>query len=269
MVLVKGWLYKDSLKPVAELDGSGAIIAEFVYGSKYNVPDYVVKGGVSYRIISDHLGSPRLVINSVTGAVVSKLEYDEFGNVLEDSSAGFTPFGFAGGLYDSDTGLVRFGARDYEPLVGRWIRKDPIRFGGHDSNLFSYVFNDPVNLNDPYGLLVINNSSSPIVVKPEVSGKPLEVLPPGERYEGKQDGLYTGDGRVYKSVDDIDVIYNKDGSVNTRVSPDSINPFITTAEQIILGGWKDNDWLKEKGWPSQDEAKRMLDEWLGNASFCP
>ena len=38
--------------------------------------------------------------------------------------------GFAGGLYDPDTGLVRFGARDYDAVVGRWITKDPISFGG-------------------------------------------------------------------------------------------------------------------------------------------
>ena len=39
--------------------------------------------------------------------------------------------------------LVRFGARDYDPVVGRWISKDPIRFGGGQANLFVYVNNDP------------------------------------------------------------------------------------------------------------------------------
>ena len=50
--------------PVAELDGSGDLVSRFVYASKGNVPDYMVKGGVTCRIISDHLGSPRLVINT-------------------------------------------------------------------------------------------------------------------------------------------------------------------------------------------------------------
>lgn len=31
------------------------------------------------------------------------------------------------GLYDSDTGLVRFGARDYDSMVGRWTARDPVR----------------------------------------------------------------------------------------------------------------------------------------------
>jgi len=79
------------------------------------------------------------------------LRYDEFGVVLENTNPGFQPFGFAGGLYDTDTGLVRFGARDYDPHTGRWTSKDPIRFGGGDSNLYGYVLGDPVNFIDPTG----------------------------------------------------------------------------------------------------------------------
>ncbi len=36
--LVQGFLYKDQLNPVAELDGSGNVEARFVYGAKPNVP---------------------------------------------------------------------------------------------------------------------------------------------------------------------------------------------------------------------------------------
>ncbi len=57
-------------------------------------------------------------------------------------------FGFAGGIYDQHTGLVRFGARDYDPQIGRWAVKDPIRFGGGDGNLFAYVGGDPINFID-------------------------------------------------------------------------------------------------------------------------
>jgi RHS repeat-associated protein len=56
-----------------------------------------------------------LIVNVATGSVVEEIDYDEFGNVTNDTAGGLTPFGFAGGLYDRDTGFVRFGARDYDP----------------------------------------------------------------------------------------------------------------------------------------------------------
>src|SRR5712691_240503 len=150
--LVQGFLYKDALRPVAELDGSGAVVARFIYGAKANVPGYMEKNGATYRILSDHLGSPRLVVDATTGAVVQRLDYDAFGQMLMDTNPGFQPFGFAGGLYDQHTKLTRFGARDYDPAIGRWTVKDPILFSGGDTNLYGYVFNDPINFIDPWGL---------------------------------------------------------------------------------------------------------------------
>ncbi len=63
-VLEQGFLYKDQLNPVAELDGAGNVVSRFIYTSRANVPDYMVKGGNTYRIISDHLGSPQLIKGS-------------------------------------------------------------------------------------------------------------------------------------------------------------------------------------------------------------
>ena len=126
-------------------------MARYVFGSKRNVPDYFTTSAGTFRILSDHLGSPRLVVNTSNGAVVEEIDYDEFGNVTNDTSPGLTPFGFAGGLYDKDTGLVRFGARDYDATVGRWTAKDPIRFGGGLVNLYGYVGNDPINHMDADG----------------------------------------------------------------------------------------------------------------------
>jgi len=74
----------------------------------------------TYRILTDHLGSPRLVADIDTGAIAQSIDYDRSCLVIEDTNPGFQPFGFAGGLYDPDTGLVRFGARDYDPFTGRW-----------------------------------------------------------------------------------------------------------------------------------------------------
>jgi len=149
--LTQGFLYSGQLAPLVELDGSGAIVSRFIYATHSNVPDFMVKGGETYRILTDHLGSPRLVINTSSGTIVQRMDYDAWGNVTQDTNPGFHPFGFAGGLYDRDSGLVRFGTRDYDPQVGRWTAKDPISFEGGDSNLYAYVGSNPVNLVDPEG----------------------------------------------------------------------------------------------------------------------
>src|SRR5690606_36126961 len=128
--LVKQWLWADQLRIAAELDGSGNLVSRFVYGQKATTPELVIQGSTVYRVIADHLGSVRAVVNiddPADGPV--RLEYEVFGSV-SGTGVGFAPQGFAGGLYDADTRLVRFGARDYDPVFGRWTAKDPTRFAG-------------------------------------------------------------------------------------------------------------------------------------------
>ena len=108
--------------------------------------------GSVYYFGYDQVGSLRVVIDSA-GNTVKRIDYDSFGNILNDSNPSFSvPFGFAGGLHDRSTGQVRFGARDYDPATGKWTAKDPIDFGGGDLNLLGYTGQDPVNWVDPWGL---------------------------------------------------------------------------------------------------------------------
>ncbi len=155
-VLVQAFLYQDQLNPVVELDGAGNVVSRFVYADQPNVPAYMIREGATFRILSDHLGSPRLVINADDGTITQRIDYDVWGNIISDTNPGFQPFGFAGGLHDPHTGLVRFGARDYDPRTARWTTRDPIGFSGGDTNLFAYVSNDPVNFIDPDGELLVN-----------------------------------------------------------------------------------------------------------------
>ena len=150
--LTEGFLYDGQLEPVAELDGSGNIVEQFVYGTRPNVPDYILTAGQAYRVISNQVGSPVLIVNASTGAIAEQISYDAWGNITADSNPGFQPFGFAGGLYDPDTGFVHFGARDYDPLTGRWMSKDPVLFDGNETSLYGYAGNDPINLFDSTGL---------------------------------------------------------------------------------------------------------------------
>jgi RHS repeat-associated protein len=150
--LTKAFLYQDGNRIAAELDAAGNLATLFVYGDRTLTPLYMVNGGANYRIVTDPLGTPRLVVNSLTGDIIQRIDYDPFGKVTSDSNPGFQPFGFAGGLYDPDTGLVRFGARDYDADAGRWTAKDPTLFAGGSVNLYVYAGNDPVNHSDHRGM---------------------------------------------------------------------------------------------------------------------
>jgi len=106
---------------------------------------------------SNGFAHPWKLAVDASGNLLKRVEYDSFGNLIADTNPSFeVPFGFAGGLHDRDTGLVRFGYRDYDPDVGRWTAKDPILFAGGDPDLYGYCLNDPVNWVDPEGLIGVD-----------------------------------------------------------------------------------------------------------------
>jgi RHS repeat-associated protein len=92
---------------------------------------------------------------------MGKLAYQLWGLVVKDTNPGFQPFGFAGGLYDPQTKLVRFGARDYDPTLGRWTAKDPAGFPDVSvcgfANAFVYSCQQPVDRADYLGLLIVHD----------------------------------------------------------------------------------------------------------------
>src|SRR5690606_35949055 len=95
--LVQGFVYLNQLEPVAELDGQGNVIASFIYADRGHVPSLMLKGGRTYRIVSDHLGSVRLVVDVDTGDIVQRIDYDAWGNVAVDTNPASQPFAYAGG----------------------------------------------------------------------------------------------------------------------------------------------------------------------------
>lgn len=237
-VLVQGFLYQDHLNPVAELDGSGNVVARFIYGSRINVPDYMVKGGVTYRIVSDHLGSPRIVIDTTTGKVVQKMDFDAYGSLIADTNIGFQPFGFSGGIYDQQVRLIRFGVRDYETEIGRWTRKDPILFLSDSVNLYSYASNNPVSRIDPEGAKVrfANNELRDAWYR----GKEADfwIFDLMDRLE--RDPNVDLEVRRPRTVRDQDVSCRGGGAVNlSRITPNIVGDIYRMRAEIIVNqNWR-------------------------------
>jgi len=149
--VVEKYLWQGLTRLLVVYDGSDTLLMRFEYADG-RMPVAMSKGGFAYYLTYDQVGSLRVVAD-VFGSVVKGIEYDSFGNIINDTNPSFIiPFGFAGGLHDRDTNLVRFGFRDYDPDVGRWTAKDPIFFAGGDMDLYGYCLNDPVNWVDPWGL---------------------------------------------------------------------------------------------------------------------
>ncbi len=148
------WLDKTTL--LATYDASDNLKQRFEY-SLGNTPSKFTQGGQTYYIVTDHLGSPRAITNA-SGNVLKAIKYDAWGN---QTVAGGTnpdleiPFGFVGGFHDRDTGLIRFGYRDYDPTTGRWTARDPIGLEA-GPNVYAYVANNPISYIDLSGLELRN-----------------------------------------------------------------------------------------------------------------
>jgi RHS repeat-associated protein len=175
--IIEKYLWQGLTRLLAVYDSSDTLLMRFEYADD-RMPMAMISSGSIYYLTYDQVGSLRIVADAA-GNVVKRIEYDSFGNIINDSDVGFTvPFGFAGGLQDKDTGLVRFGYRDYDPDVGRWTAKDPIGFAGGDTDLYGYVLNDPVNWVDPLGFFRVPPFGDPIGYNTDYGGPGSWSPPP-------------------------------------------------------------------------------------------
>lgn len=119
----------------------------------------IQKDGVRYFVGTDTVGTPHAIFDS-SGAVVREIERGAFGEILTDSAPNFVSWvGFASGIEDPLTGLIRFGFRDYHPLLGRFTAMDPAGFGGSPTNLYMYAANNPAQFSDPTGLICVGGTA--------------------------------------------------------------------------------------------------------------
>jgi RHS repeat-associated protein len=111
-------------------------------------------GATSYRVSYDANGNVSELIDSA-GTIAAHYEYDSFGNVVvaNGSYAAANPWRFSTKPVDLETGYSYYGYRFYNPVVGRWINRDPIGEEG-GMNLYGFAGNDSVNKVDPLGHLV-------------------------------------------------------------------------------------------------------------------
>lgn len=150
--MIEAYMWLDLLRLGGFYDGEH--LHEFLYEEESRTP-YAMRrdDGAEALLYYDQIGSLRVVADT-NGSVIKEILYDPFGSVINDTNPNlFIPIGFGGGLHDRDIGFIRFGWRDYDPNTARWTSPDPMGDAGGDNDWYGYCLDDPVNGNDPLGLV--------------------------------------------------------------------------------------------------------------------
>ncbi len=144
----------DGKKILEERDGAGAVAHEYTstldeYGDLLS--DYDGAATAAYQF--DALGSTAALLNE-SASVTDRYVYRAFGEIASHTGTADTPFTFVGKQsyqHDSELDLYFATSRHLDPVTGRWLSQDPIRWQAGDENLYRYVRNNPASAVDPSG----------------------------------------------------------------------------------------------------------------------
>ncbi len=139
-----------------EKDSSGKI-TKYIFAGSNRVASVTTntvipaQAGI-YYYHSDHLGSSN-VITDKDGNLTQYCEYTPYGGLARNEGVDVAKHKFTGKELDN-TGLYFYGARYYDPEIGRFITADTIvqdPFNPQTFNRYSYCGNNPINYVDPSG----------------------------------------------------------------------------------------------------------------------
>ncbi|PON25442.1 hypothetical protein TGAM01_v205736 [Trichoderma gamsii] len=190
-------------------DGSSDLVVSDEFSIHSQPDDNLVLGSVSRRYESVEAISPfegsRLIdikctdtkgnvthtFNGQDVSICETPEYDDFGLLNSDTVEGNTNSTYEGNYFGKATGLVNFGGRWYDPLVGRFTTPDDIlnidsliRTDG--LNRYAFENNDPINNCDPTGHWSLSSIAGPPVVG---AGAPLVAAAVGALGAGGAAGI--------------------------------------------------------------------------------
>ncbi len=141
----------DGYKLIAEFDAmnNDALLANYLWQPVgLDVPLRATIDGDACYFIAD--GNKNIIaLKDATGATTDDYTYTPFGAVTT-SGATDNPFRFSSEYHDTESDLVYYNYRYYNPTLGRWTKRDPIGEDG-GSNLYGFINNDTLNDNDQGG----------------------------------------------------------------------------------------------------------------------
>jgi len=144
--------YDQNQQVIAEVDGNNNTIANYVRGDRLLVKKDVASSKDYFYLYNGHGDVIQIV--DASGKVVNSYNYDEWGNINQQTEGITNIFKYTGEVYDNETGLYYLRARYYDQSMGRFINEDTYE-GQIDNplslNLYTYVHNNPLIYTDPTG----------------------------------------------------------------------------------------------------------------------
>lgn len=143
---------------------NGAVNTKYAGAYEYNQGNYltriatdegqvnVTNNGNDFALeyyLKDHLGNIRQVMNE-SGTMVQETEYYPFGLAIP-RTAGTNKYLYNGKEKQPETNWLDYGARMYDPTIGRWMVVDPLAERFYAWSPYNYTFNNPIRLIDPTG----------------------------------------------------------------------------------------------------------------------
>jgi RHS repeat-associated protein len=148
-VSVKTFVWRGN-RILEERDGTGATVTKRFF----NEGEQRIGGSDAgnYYYSRDHLGSIREVTDS-SGRVKTVYDYDPYGKRVVLTGTMTVDFGYTGHYFHAPSGLNLTRYRAYNPELGRWISRDPLKDAEmtEGPNLYEYAGNNPINVIDPDG----------------------------------------------------------------------------------------------------------------------
>jgi RHS repeat-associated protein len=236
----------DGNNVVSEI-GGGAVATSYLRSLKIDEV-FVRQSSSNEYYHTDALGST-LQLTDDAGNITSFYTYETSGETIV-SGMSANPFQYSGRENDL-TGLYYYRARYYAPLLQRFISEDPIRYGGQDLNLYSYVGNNPIRFVDPLGL----RPGDPYPSQDEAARVALlEVWAPtlerGREYGGRitkrSDGAYTYSPPIEGTSSGVKIPLTDDTTATYHshprgiFDPDENEDFSTADKQAVRETGKDS-----------------------------
>src|SRR5262249_174916 len=126
-----------------------------------SVQDFAAQGTAAtatiFYVMTDHLGTPRLITDQSQEAVWRNDNTEPFGDSVpngDPNNTGTTfdlPLRFPGQNFDQETNTNYNYYRDFDPNLGAYKQSDPIGFRG-GLNTYNYVASRPLSFTDRRGL---------------------------------------------------------------------------------------------------------------------